>query len=226
LIRLLFGKQVDGVVICPAYYTGGNPNLDLFQYYGMPYVLINRAPQTQQHPCIQAHNFQGAYLAGKYLIQHGHTQVIHLTRKYSISAVEDRLAGFKKAFSEHQIPFPEHHIYRCCEVSMESAYTETLNILKAKRDFTAIFAFNDIIAFGIMKAIYECHIKIPREIAIMGFDNLLFSDICLVPLTTVNQNLQAIGAIAIDVLLKQIQGEPANHIPQLPEPYIVERESV
>jgi DNA-binding LacI/PurR family transcriptional regulator len=67
-------------------------------------------------------------------------------------------------------------------------------------------------------------LRIPTDIAIMGVDNLMFSDICMVPLTTVNHNLRAVGAIALEVLLTKIQQHEID-LPGVPDPYIVERES-
>jgi LacI family transcriptional regulator len=227
LVNVLLGKHVDGVIICPAYYPGINPNVQTLQQFGMPYLLINRAISgKQEYPCVKTNNFLAAYLAGQYLIQKGHTNIIHVTRKYSVAAVEERVEGLKTVFQEHHIPFPEQNIYRCCEVSIESSYVEMLDILKERRDFTAVLTFNDVIAFGVMKAVRKNKLRIPADIAVMGFDNLIFSDICLVPLTTVNQNLYTIGTTAMEVLLKQIQGESDIQIPAIPEPYIVERESV
>jgi DNA-binding LacI/PurR family transcriptional regulator len=225
LVNVLLGKHVDGVIICPAYYPGVNPNVKTLQQFGMPYLLINRAISGHEYPCVKTNNFRAAYLAGQYLIRKGHTNIIHVTRKYSVAAVEERIEGVRAAFQEHDMPFLEQNIYRCCEVSIESAYVEMLHILKGKRDFTAVLTFNDVIAFGVMKAVRKNTLRIPDDMAVMGFDNLIFSDISLVPLTTVNQNLYIIGTTAMEVLLQQIQGETDIEIPAIPEPYIVERES-
>lgn len=226
LIDMLLGKHVDGVIICPAYHPGANPNIKLLQQFRVPYILINRTIPAQRHPCLKPNNFRAAYLAGQYLIQKGHREVIHLTRRQSVIAVEERIEGLQAAFRDQQIPFPEKNIYRCCEISIESAHTEMMTILHNRNDLTAVLTFNDIIAFGVMKALHESQRKIPEEIAVMGFDNLLFSDICLVPLTTVKQNLYATGTTAMDVIMQQIHGEFDGAIPVLPEPAIIERESV
>ena len=98
-------------------------------------------------------------------------------------------------------------------------------ILRTRRDFTAVFAFNDMLAFGVMKAILEDGLRIPDDVAVMGFDNVLFSDVCLVPLTTVNQNNAAIGAIAMQVLLDKIHGASSGDSPPVPAPYLVIRRS-
>lgn len=226
LIRILLGKHVDGVIISPVDHPKPNHNIEILQQFEIPYILIGRTIQSQKYPYVKANNFSGAYLAGQYLIHKGHSTVIHLTRKYSIIAVEERIEGLKQAFKDHNLSLQEKNIYRRCEGSVESGYTEMLKILKERRGFTAVFAYNDIIAFGVMKAVHECGLRIPTDIAIMGFDNLAFSEICLVPLTTVNQNLFALGTTSMEVLLNKVQGKENAPYPMMPEPYIVERQSV
>jgi LacI family transcriptional regulator len=226
LTLMLIGKHVDGVIICPAYHPEANPNIALLQQFGMPYILFNRTIPHQKHPCVKTDNFRAGYLAGQYLFAKGHTQVLHVTCRDSVIAVEERINGLKAAFQEVHVSIPPANIYRRCDMSIESAYTEMMAVLNTRQDFTAVLAFNDIIAFGVMKAIRTLKYRIPADIAVMGFDNLLFSDVCLTPLTTVNQNLYAIGTTAMETLLQQIQREKHGEIPAIPEPFIVERESV
>ncbi|PIE36152.1 LacI family transcriptional regulator [candidate division KSB3 bacterium] len=227
LIQVLMGKHVDGMIISPAQ-PGINHNIERLQRLKIPYTLINRTISNQCHPCVKARNADGAYLAGQYLIRKGHRNVVCLTRQYSVTAVEERLQGFRRAFEEQNIFFDEEgNVYRRCQdINVESAYVAMCSILKERKNFSAVFAFNDIIAFGAMKAIQEYHLRIPYDIAVMGFDNIMFSDISLVPLTTVNQNLPEIGISAVEVLLQQIHGEFIGHYRLMPEPYIVERKSV
>ena len=227
LIQVLMEKHVDGMIISPAR-PEKNHNIERLQCLKIPYTLINRTIPHQEHPCIKARNADGAYLAGQFLIQKGHRNIVYLTRQHSVTAVEERLQGFRQAFQEQNILFDEHrNVYRRCrDISVESAYLAMVSVLKDRQDFSAVFAFNDIIAFGAMKAIQECRLNIPRDIAVMGFDNIMFSDISLVPLTTVNQNLPEIGVSAVEVLLQQINGEFNGQHRLMPEPYIVKRESV
>lgn len=226
LIRVLLEKRVDGVIISPVDHPEINHNVEILQQFGVPYVLLSRTIKNQDHPCVKSSNFSGAYLAGQYLIQKGHSNIIHVTRRHSITTSEERIEGLKQVFQDHNLPFQEKNIYRRCEVSIESGYIEMLEILGERRDFTAVFVFNDTIAFGVMKAVHECRLRIPSDIAIMGFDNLIFSEICLVPLTTVNQDLFALGSTTMTVLLNKVHGNDDAPYPTMPEPYIVERQSV
>lgn len=226
LIQMLLEKQVDGVIIRPVDNPETSKNLKLLRQFHIPYIIINRAIPSQEQHCIRPNNFAAAYLAGRYLLEKGHASIIHLTRSYSVSSVEERIQGLQKAFQEHNMPLQEHNVYRRCGVNVESAYTEMLKILQERRDFSAVFAYNDLIAFGAMKAVYECRLRIPSDIAIMGVDNLKFADLCLVPLTTVNHHLSDVGALAMKHLVQQIEGDAQSPLPAVPEPTVVERLSV
>jgi LacI family transcriptional regulator len=225
LIRILLERRVEGVIIRPVDTPEASRNLEILQQFEVPYIVINRLIPEHAQACIRPNNFRAAYLAGKYLLQKGHDRLIHLTRWDSVSEAEERIDGLKQAFGEQGSVLREGNIYRQCRVNVDSAYQEMLRILRKRTDFTAVFTYNDIIAFGAMKAIYECRLRIPTDVAIMGVDNLMFSDICLVPLTTVNHNLRAVGSIAVQALLNKIQPREVA-LPSVPEPYIVERQSV
>ncbi len=225
LIHVLLERRVEGVIIRPVDTPEASQNLEILQRFDVPYTVINRLIPGQEQICIRPNNFRAAYLAGEYLLKKGHRRIIHLTRWDSVSEAEERIDGLKQVFAGHGASLQDTDIYRRCRVNVESAYREMLGILRERSDFSAVFAYNDIMAFGAMKAVYECRLRIPSDIAIMGVDNLMFSDVSLVPLTTVNHNLRAVGAIALAALLNKIQhrNEP---LPAVPEPYIVERQSV
>jgi LacI family transcriptional regulator len=225
LIRVLLERRVDGVILRPVDAPAASQNLALLQRFDMPYAVINRLIPGQEHRCIRPNNFRAAYLAGAYLLAKGHRRIIHLTRRDAVSEAEERIDGLRQVLAEHGNPLRDDDIYRRCAVNVESAYREMLAVLRERSDFTAIFAYNDIMAFGAMKAVHECRLRIPTDIAIMGVDNLMFADVCLVPLTTVNHHLRAVGAIALIALLNAIhqRDEPLHAVP---EPSIVERQSV
>ncbi len=226
LLYVLLEKQVDGVLIIPADLPETVQNIQILQQHGTPYMLIARTIKGHQHPCIKADNVRAGYLAGQYLAQKGHARILYLTRTRSISVVEERARGLQQAFFDADISLPQTNIYRRCDVSIVSGYTEMLHILKARRDFTAVAAYNDTIAFGVMMALHECRVRIPSDVAVIGFDNLVFSQACLVPLTTIDQHLYAFGTTATNCLLNTINGHPEASCPEMPEPSLIERQSV
>lgn len=226
VIQMLLEKRVDGIIISPVDHPQDNHNIEKVKQAGIPYILLARTIRPQQHPCIRLDSRRGAYLAGKYLLEKGHTNILHLTRQYSLISVEERIEGLKDAFQEKGLIFPEKNIYRECQETIENASRVMLNIMRERRDFTAVLAYNDIMAFGVMKAVHECRLRIPADVAIMGFDNISFDEISLVPLTTVNRDFYALGRAAVEMLICMIEGRQNECIPVLPDSYIVERQSV
>ncbi len=224
-LRMLIEKHVDGIILTPAQ-PRANENIEVLHRQKIPYALINRTIPGHDYPCVKADSAAGAYLAGQYLLDKGHRQILHLTRASSVIAVEERIQGLQQAFQERGLTWNPDNLLRACEeISVEGGYVAMQAILRTRRDFSAVFAFNDMLAFGVMKAILECGLRIPEDVAVMGFDNILFSDVCLVPLTTVNQNHTAIGAIAMKVLLEKIHGAFSGVYPPVPAPYLVIRRS-
>lgn len=224
-LRMLIEKHVDGIILTPAQ-PSANENIELLHRQKIPYVLINRTIPRHYYPCVKADSTAGALLAGQYLLDKGHRQILHLTRASSVIAVEERIQGLQQAFQERGLNWNPDDVSRTCnEISVEGGYAAMRAILRIRRDFSAVFAFNDILAFGVIKALLEYGLRIPEDVAVMGFDNILFSDVCLVPLTTVNQNHTAVGAIAMQVLLDKIHGVSSGDYPPVPAPYLVIRRS-
>ena len=227
-IKMLIEKQVDGIIMAPVPVVddlnmGG---IDELSKRNIPFIFINRKIIGKEFDCVQTDNVLGGYLATKYLIEKGHRNIIHLTTSKSISSASERIQGYMKALQEADIPFDTENVFYCETVSIDCSYQTMLGILKGRRNFSAIFAFNDIVAYGIIKAVYECRLRIPSDVAIIGYDDLPYSQICLVPLTTVHQESYQIGATAMEMLLQKIENPRTDLGLTMLQPRIVERSSV
>jgi LacI family transcriptional regulator len=161
------------------------------------------------------------------LISKGHERIIHVTSNKIFSSAQERIEGFKLAHNEMGIPFNKKRIIRC-DISSIQSCCEAMNcILDEHEDFTAVFAFNDFTAFGIMKALLERGLRIPEDVALIGYDNSEFADICAVPLTTVKQESYLIGKMAFNFLLERINGNSDSKVYHVIAPtQIIERKSV
>lgn len=227
LIRILIEKQVDGIIWSPAHDNKMRQDFKIMKNLGIPYILLNRYIQSEEENCVTTDNITGAYLGVKLLLEYGHKNIIYLTSLDKTSVVEARIKGYKKALKEFGVPFDKNNIYRRAAIRIESGYEEMKTILSKRRDFSAVFVFNDTVAYGVLKALKEAEIDVPREKAVLGFDDIRFSDICHVPLTTVHQSFYTIGRISFARLYNKINhGEQLISVEKVPGPYIVKRESV
>ena len=196
----LLAKRVDGIVMNSV--AGLNrAQQDQLWAAGVPIVLLNRSSVYRRFSSVLGDNLQGGEIAGKYLIDLGHVRVGHITGPRAHGNLTDRAKGFLKAFHDRGLPEPEV-IYG--EHTFAGGYESARQLLEADRKITAIFAGNDVLAFGCIRAAIEKGIRIPDDLSIIGFDNVEMSQITNPPLTTIDQPKYEIGKAAIEMLLNMM----------------------
>ncbi|MEO8395219.1 MAG: substrate-binding domain-containing protein, partial [Chloroflexota bacterium] len=139
------------------------------------------------------------------LIQLGHTRIAFITGARAVRSAADRLGGYKAALADCNIPVSE-------ELVIDGDYQQQTSYESAKRllqsldlPATAIFASNDLSAFGAMDAARECGLRIPDDISIIGFDDVPQASYVYPKLTTIRQPLEQMGKVAVKMLLEQIE---------------------
>jgi LacI family transcriptional regulator len=177
-----------------------------------PYVLIDQADATDSSSVIEATNWQGAYEATRYLLQLGHTRIAFITGALAVRSAIDRLQGYRAALTDSAYPIKEELIIEG-NYQKQTSYEVTKSLLHSVDPLpTAIFASNDLSAFGAMDAIREHGLRIPEDISIIGFDDIPQASLVHPKLTTVRQPLEQMGQVAAKLLLERI--EDRNRPPQ------------
>ena len=156
---------------------------------------------------IQINDVQGGQLAAKHLINKGHKAIAFLgdiepPEKFAIHPVKSRLLGFKQTLDEAGIALPKAYI-RSSPYTQEESRQCAHELLSLPKPPTAIFAASDIQALSVMKVARQLNIKIPDDLAIVGFDDIDVAE--HVDLTTIRQNLDESGRLAAEVLLARIR---------------------
>ena len=146
-------------------------------------------------------NEEGAYQAVKYLLKLGHRCIVNLTGPPELSTEKARIAGYKRALDESEIECQED-LFVCGNYSLEGAYRAIDDLLRKNVNFSAIFATNDMMAFGAKQALEEHNKHIPNDVSLVGYDDILFSSI--ISLTTVSQPAYEMGRNALLLLLDLI----------------------
>lgn len=223
-IRVLSSKGVDGIIYSMSKdATETLPDtIALFKGYDIPFVMLDRFVPSIPAPIVTLNHEMGGFLAGSHLISLGHKRIACVTGPSILEDSRLRLVGFKRAMEENNIPFDESLLIEGnyqMDGGMEAAEKLT------GKDFTAIFAFNDMMALGIYKSFSERGIKIPTDVSIIGYDDTFFSEFMEVPLTTIHQPIEKTGAAATDALIEAI--ESGKHIEPFPffEPKLIVRKS-
>jgi LacI family transcriptional regulator len=179
--------------------------LDALREQNFPYVLIDQADATENSNVVEATNWQGAYEATCYLSQLGHTRIAFIMGALAVRSAMDRLQGYQAALADCGLPVRKDLIIEG-DYQQSTGYESTKQLLASiTPPPTAIFASNDLSAFGAMDAARECGFRIPDDISIIGFDDVPQAVLVYPKLTTVRQPLEQMGQVAVKLLLEQIE---------------------
>ncbi|HLG77301.1 MAG TPA: LacI family DNA-binding transcriptional regulator [Ktedonobacteraceae bacterium] len=168
-----------------------------------PHVLVDYQGYNQHVPCVVTTNRKGAYDATTYLIHLGHRRIGFITGTMEFGCAQERLAGYQAALNDQGIAFDPQLV---CEGDFlqPQGYACARKLLSLPVPPTALFVSNDVMAFGAMEAARERGLQLPRDLSIIGFDDIPQAAHVHPPLTTVRQPLEEMGRSAANLLLKYI----------------------
>ena len=177
------------------------------QGLGKRLVLVDCYDEgTQIHSTIGIDDENGGYLAAKHLLENGHRKIALVASNVNLDGpIRRRYLGFKKAMEEFGITQTDDLIL-LDELSFDGGYRIGKKLLK-RNDITAVFAVGDVMAFGILKAMYEVGKQIPEDLSIVGFDNTKGCEYSKPALTSVDQPVYDRGRMAVEALAAAIQEE-------------------
>ncbi|MGQ9856457.1 MAG: LacI family DNA-binding transcriptional regulator [Fervidobacterium sp.] len=203
-IRTMLSRRVDGIIISPT--QEKTEDMKLLLESGTPFVVLGVHFNEENIPEVYSNDFQGAYAAVRHLLENGRRRIIYLSGYLYKSVAQVRLAGYKKALEDFGILFDEKLVYEV-EEGVEQSYQKVLEIVNSSKDFDAVFCFNDISAIGTILALKESGKRVPDQVSVVGYDDILFARFIEPPLTTVRIDKQREGELALELLLKIIKGE-------------------
>ncbi len=202
-INLLLQKQADGMVLLTARLDKTKLE-EIAEHF--PMVLACEYMDGLNVPTVSIDNISSARKATEHLIQQGHKKIAHITGPINVILSRDRLRGFQQAMMSHDLEIDSAYIQEG-DFTFESGYNQMLKLLALETPPTAVFAFNDEMAIGAIKAVKDSHLSIPEDVAIVGFDNIKMASVIEPNLTSIDQPKYEIGKKAMELLLKLINGE-------------------
>ena len=226
-LRILVSKNVDGIIMTLSHDIKDKNLLlitEFLENHVLPVVLIERSDALIMSDCVIANNKKGSYLASKHLIELGHRNVGCITGPSHLDASKNRLQGFKVAFKEKGLKFRKELVVEG-NYHIESGYKGAQKILNIDPEVTAIHAFNDMMAYGLLECLKDKGIKIPEQISVVGFDDIFFSKMLYVPLTTIALPIHQMGEKAIQLLIERILNKKLPRRCSIAEPKLVIRQS-
>jgi LacI family transcriptional regulator len=185
---------VDGLIITAD--RKENPFVQQVIDHAIPFVFIGRSELETEIPCVNVANKKGAYLATEHLINLNRRRLAIIMCDHN-TAGDDRYVGYRQALDDHDIEFDPQRVARG-DFSQESGYRAMQQLLPTQPD--AVFASSDMMAIGAQQAIRQAGLRIPDDIAVVGFDNLPQAALAEPPLTTVQQPIEELGIVAVELL--------------------------
>jgi LacI family transcriptional regulator len=220
--RILRSRHVDGVIMFSS--DIDDPILPLLVKDGGPLVLIGRHPYLLNVTSVDVENREGAREAVAHLIGLGHRRVGLINGQLQMEAAQARRDGYKQALVEAGIAI-DTELMVDGFYSEPDAYQAMVKLLDLSQPPTAVFAASDTMAIGALHAVRHRGLRVPDEIALIGYDDLPLAALATPPLTSVHQPIGEMGAQAVRVLIEQIRGQgPATSV-RLPARLVVRESS-
>ncbi|NOY10471.1 MAG: LacI family transcriptional regulator [Spirochaetes bacterium] len=203
-VKLIEEKKVDGLIL--ASINLQNEYLEKVIEREYPLVFVSRLYPGVNVSFVGVDTEYGGYLAGRHLAGLGHRKVAFVGGSFNVRSVQGRYKGFIKALAEYGIEFDKSLAIEG-EFNIESGYQKVLTLLKERTDITGIFAANDLVAVGIIRAARELGYSIPGDLSIIGYDDIFLSSLPGIELTTIFQEKRRMGELAVKLLLDEINGK-------------------
>jgi LacI family transcriptional regulator len=218
-LNILLQKQVDGILLVPVRNTPGS--VKFIHDHGASVVVLDRRISGVTTDTVRCDSEGGAYQLTQLLVKLGHRQIAILTGPQGVSTAEDRVAGYQRALAEAGLtPLVYHNAF-----NQTGGYEMTQQALAALPRPTALFAANNFIALGALKALQAAGVRVPEDMAIVAFDDLPPTLVTFPFLTVAAQPAYEMGRVATKLLLERLAGAEAQAEMVLPTEIVLRQSS-
>lgn len=209
-VETLRARQVDGLVVVPSS-AEAEPHL-LAAAASAPLVLLDRAVDGLEVDSVAADNAAGARAATEHLLGHGHRRIGFVSDSLELSSSAERLSGYRAALIDAGIEH-EQQLVSIGGPAAADGYRASLDLLQSDDRPTALFTANNFMTLGALRAIRSLRLAVPRDVALVGFDDLEWTTLVDPPITVVAQPAAEIGREAARLLIARLDGsdEPPHH---------------
>ena len=204
-LDLLYEQRAAGfVVVSPGQIT---PRLQELLDAGNQIVVVDRALSTLRADSITSDNYEGGYQAVEHLLELGHRRIGFVISNLAHETIQGRWAGAQDAMRAAGVPIEPLLVFTEGDELPGSGYEGAASILRHKNPPTAIFAFNELMALGVLRFAYEQNIPVPKHLSVIGFDDMMMAKYSTPSLTTIRQPKNELGQKAAEILLRRVQGD-------------------
>ncbi|HSU27734.1 MAG TPA: LacI family DNA-binding transcriptional regulator [Chitinophagaceae bacterium] len=203
--KTMFNNRVDGLLVSLSYDTDDLSHFEQFSKKNIPVIFFDRGEEHESFTNVLIDNRRAAYEATTHLISQGCRRILHITATSKRDLYIERINGFKQALLENELPFDENSLLYS-NLSHEEGTNAADLILRMDPMPDAVFVSNDNYAAGCLLALKKAGLRIPEDIAIVGFNNDPVSKVVEPNLTTINNPGFEIGEMAANSLINHLKG--------------------
>lgn len=221
-IDTLVERQVDGLLIMPRF--GDESNIAQIRLLNLPFILVGRRLPGLEDHCVLSDEFEKSKEVTALFLANGHRNILHLAGPSYVSSTMDRIEGYRAAFLDAGIPVREDLIVST-DGHADVAMLRMKELVKDSLPFTALFAFNDLVAIGAMRALKEEGYRVPRDVEVIGFDDLDNSRYLYNSLSSVHIQKKLLGRAAFETLLGHMDNPSRAYAKKTIESRLILRET-
>lgn len=222
-LRVMAAEHVAGLVIVPSQIKEAQ-SLDRLRQMGIPVTLLDRFTPDVEVDAVKVDNERGAYDAVRHLTGLGYRRIAIITGVLSLTTGRERYTGYQMALAAAGLP-REPSLVKEGDFKTESGYRLTRELWASGRPPDALFVSNNLMTLGALRALRELAVRVPQQLALVGFDDMPWSGDLYSPLTSVSQPTYELGAEAVNLLLRRLADPASPFRTVMLQPRLIVRES-
>jgi len=207
-LRRLLGRRVDGLFISPVYRLAAEaPIYQELAARRIPTVLLGHAaPFCNQFVNVETDDLLASYAVTQHLLKLGHRRIAFFAGPLATPWTQERFEGYRRALREAGLDVDDHLVFQAGR-TIEDGAKAALQMINESSGATAVQAINDVVAVGCAETLLSHGLKIPEDISVTGFGNILLGEHSRVPLTTTRQPKFRLGSAAVDAMQALLRGQ-------------------
>ncbi len=223
-VSMFAEQRVRGVLVTPA---GRDGTVSRLRRHRIPYVMVDRRAPDAEACSVSVDDVTGGELAVGHLVRAGHRTIAYISGSSDLSQCRDRHAGALAALAAAGLPGSALRVLEVDQMTVASGRDAGSRLLGLTDRPTAVFCVNDLVALGVLQAMFAAGVRVPEELSIVGYDDIEFAAAAAVPLTSVRQPAFRMGQTAAELLIEETGERPDahRHRPVVFRPELVVRRS-
>ncbi len=206
--NMLLAQGIEGLLVGPFEFNDDESPENVEEYFNklpIPVVFVDRPEVSENVVNLDALN--AGILATEHLFEHGHTRIGIITGKTGVPTLNNCYQGYIRTLEKHDLPIDEELIMEVEDFSFATGYKTCSELVGRRRDVTALFIAGDTLSVGALRALADAGIRVPEDIAIIGYNNIELAAYTTPSLTTVATPIQELGSRSISMLISIMNGE-------------------